>query len=72
MIHCYTRHCYRTRDNARFTETLEITGEEIATRHNPSRGDRLAFLELVNRWNSQGAQNSDYFYCYVAGESRHI
>lgn len=66
MDHSYIRYCYRKRDGKQFEEMLSISGEQVAMQLYGSRGDRLAFLELLNRWNRNGALNGEYFYCYVA------
>lgn len=66
MTHEYVRHCLRLSDAKRFVERLVITGEQVAMQRNGGRGNRLEFLELLNRWNANGQMSGEYFYCYVA------
>ena len=71
MTHKYLRHCFRKSDGRRFQEQCTISGEEVAMQRYGGNGGRSEFLELLNRWNSNGTLNGEYFYCYVALESAH-
>lgn len=54
----------------------QISGQEVAKRTNGKlggmgQGDRLDFLELINRWNRLGSGMRDHRYQYIAGDSVH-
>lgn len=70
MRHTYARHCYRISDGKRFTESRDIEGVQVAIELGNSgrAGNRLDFLELVNRWNRAGigGPDSNFVYTYVA------
>lgn len=73
MNHSYERHAF-TKDGRHLRETVTLTGADVATALCGGRGDRAAFLELVNRWNRLGLLACDEaapLYIYIAGESAH-
>lgn len=73
MIHTYTRHVW-TVDGRKLAEDVTLTGADVARHMSGGRGDRLAFVELVNRWNRAGLLScnaSSPLYLYIAGESVH-
>lgn len=57
MTYRYTRHCYRLSDGRSFAESLEMTGEAVAMQTGRT-GNRLDFLELLNKWNRAGVGQS--------------
>lgn len=77
MVHTYERHCY-TPDGRHLQETVTISGDDVACTLGGAgrfaKGDRAAFLELVNRWNRIGlcaTVESSPLYLYIALDSVH-
>lgn len=75
MIHLY-KAIYTRADGKRLEEQKQIEGVDVAMQTNGKlggcgRGDRLDFLELINRWNRIGSgENLSGTKCqYIAGES---
>lgn len=64
--HSYTRWTFRP-DGSTHVETVTLTGDDVRFKHAMVRGDRLAFLELLNRWNRVSARHDNavnrYIYC---------
>lgn len=75
MIHHYVIILTRS-DGKSLRKSQKISGQDVARQTNGQlggmgRGDRLDFLELINRWNKVGLGNnlSGNHYQYIAGDS---